>query len=307
MPSNPMQRKVRNSFFLGILVMLIITIIIGGLVFVTILKPKMDKEKGETIAYVYRLKAGVNISSGEEIIPSMVESVEIPVTTNLTDFILAKRQDQTGKIVDIGFMSGYTSKVDLKEGTILTKSMLNEGENEISNSLRYVEYNMITMPTTLDVGSFIDIRLRLPNGQDLIVVSKKEIANVYGQTIGLNLTEDEILILNSAIVERYIITASELYMTTYVEPGTQTAAKYTYMPTSEVIALMNMDENIVAEARAALASLYAKQGVTEIRGQINTIRNQYGEAESNIEAGIQAQIEAAQKARKDYLSGLEGY
>ena len=267
----------------------------------------MDKEKGETIAYVYRLKAGVNISSGEEIIPSMVESVEIPVTTNLTDFILAKRQDQTGKIVDIGFMSGYTSKVDLKEGTILTKSMLNEGENEISNSLRYVEYNMITMPTTLDVGSFIDIRLRLPNGQDLIVVSKKEIANVYGQTIGLNLTEDEILILNSAIVERYIITASELYMTTYVEPGTQTAAKYTYMPTSEVIALMNMDENIVAEARAALASLYAKQGVTEIRGQINTIRNQYGEAESNIEAGIQAQIEAAQKARKDYLSGLEGY
>lgn len=307
MPSNPMQRKVRNSFFLGILVMLIITIIIGGLVFVTILKPKMDKEKGETIAYVYRLKAGVNVSSGEEIIPSMVESVEIPVTTNLTDFILAKRQDQTGKIVDIGFMSGYTSKVDLKEGTILTKSMLNEGENEISNSLRYVEYNMITMPTTLDVGSFIDIRLRLPNGQDLIVVSKKEIANVYGQTIGLNLTEDEILILNSAIVERYIITASELYMTTYVEPGTQTAAKYTYMPTSEVIALMNMDENIVAEARAALASLYAKQGVTEIRGQINTIRNQYGEAESNIEAGIQAQIEAAQKARKDYLSGLEGY
>ena len=300
MPSNPMQRKVRNSFFLGILVMLIITIIIGGLVFVTILKPKMDKEKGETIAYVYRLKAGVNVSSGEEIIPSMVESVEIPVTTNLTDFILAKRQDQTGKIVDIGFMSGYTSKVDLKEGTILTKSMLNEGENEISNSLRYVEYNMITMPTTLDVGSFIDIRLRLPNGQDLIVVSKKEIANVYGQTIGLNLTEDEILILNSAIVERYIITASELYMTTYVEPGTQTAAKYTYMPTSEVIALMNMDENIVAEARAALASLYAKQGVTEIRGQINTIRNQYGEAESNIEAGIQAQIEAAQKARKDY-------
>ena len=61
MPSNPMQRKVRNSFFLGILVMLIITIIIGGLVFVTILKPKMDKEKGERIEYVYRLKAGVNI------------------------------------------------------------------------------------------------------------------------------------------------------------------------------------------------------------------------------------------------------
>ena len=185
--------------------------------------------------------------------------------------------------------------------------MLYGDDSEILASLRYVEYNMITMPTTLDVGSFIDIRLRLPNGQDLIVVSKKEIANVYGQTIGLNLTEDEILILNSAIVERYIITASELYMTTYVEPGTQTAAKYTYMPTSEVIALMNMDENIVAEARAALASLYAKQGVTEIRGQINTIRNQYGEAESNIEAGIQAQIEAAQKARKDYLSGLEGY
>ena len=33
MPSNPMQRKVRNSFILGILVMLGITLLIGTIVF----------------------------------------------------------------------------------------------------------------------------------------------------------------------------------------------------------------------------------------------------------------------------------
>ncbi len=45
-------------------------------------------------------------------------------------------------------------------------------DEDIENSLRYMEYNMITMPTTLEEGDYIDIRLRLPNSQDLIVISK---------------------------------------------------------------------------------------------------------------------------------------
>ena len=58
MPSNPMQRKVRNSFIAGIFVMLLIVLIVGAAVFFLIVKPKMDKAKEEEqqIAYVYRLK-----------------------------------------------------------------------------------------------------------------------------------------------------------------------------------------------------------------------------------------------------------
>lgn len=310
MPSNPMQRKVRNSFFLGILAMLGITILIGAIVFFTIVKPKLDKEKEkeeQLYAYAYRLKAGTSVESGQEITNNMVESVEIPVETVATDFIQAKRKDSKGDLIDTAFPSGYKSKIDLKEGTILTQNMLFEDE-ETPDSLRYMEYSMITMPTDLTIGDYIDIRLRLPNGQDLVVVSKKEIINTYGQTVGLNLKEEEILVLNSAIVERYILTASELYMARYVEPGLQKAAIYTYMPTNEVLTLMNTDENIVAEAKVALAEQYNKQGIVDVRGQVNSNINQYAEdAKYNIESGIQEQIEAARKAREDYLSELEGY
>ena len=306
MPSNPMQRKVRNSFFLGVLVMLIIAVLIGALVYFMVIKPKEDKAKAETAqyAYVYRLKAGVNVRSGEEVKGEMLESVEIPITTNLTDFIQAKKRDQNGNLQNVGFAGGYTSKVDLKEGTILTKSMLNTSEDEeLSDSLRYVEYNMITMPTTLVEGDYVDIRLRLPNSQDLIVVSKKAIDTLYNQTIGFNLTEDEILILNSAIVESYKMTSSELYLAKYVEPGMQEKAQYTYSPSEEVVNLIQSDPNIVATARESIASKYMSSG--NIRNPINNALSQYAEnAKTNVESGMQQQINAAKKAREDYLSEL---
>lgn len=308
MTSNPMQRKVRNSFLLGILVTVLIIVLIGTIVFFAIIKPKMDiqKEKEEQL-YIsaYRLKPGTYVESGDAITGDMVESVEIPVETEFTDFMISKIQDENGNVIDMGFEEGYKSKIALTEGTILTYSMLYQ--EEMSDSLRYVEFSMISMPSTVDIGNYVDIRIRLANGQDLIVISKKEVINLFGQTVGFNLTEEEMLILNSAIVESYIMTASQLHMTQYIEPGVQSAALYTYMPTAEVVNLINMDPNIVAEARTELAKLYSAAGVSNIREQLNNTANQYsGTKDKSIEEGIKAQIEAARRAREDYLSGLEG-
>lgn len=311
MPSNPMQRKVRNSFIAGIFVMLLIVLIVGAAVFFLIVKPKMDKAKEEEqqIAYVYRLKKGCSVSSGKEITASMVEEVEIPITTNSTDFFQAKKQGPDGKLKNVAFAGGYTSKVDLIEGTILTKSILNEADEEaLGDSTRYVEYNVITMPTTLEVDDFVDIRLRLPNSHDLIVISKKQVMNLYGQTIGLNLSEEDILILNSAIVETFVMNGSaELYLAKYVEPGMQEKATYTYSPTGEVIELIQSDPNIVSTARDAIAEKYRNSGT--VRNPINNRLNQYTQEEINdrITEGMQTQIEAARKARESYLSELEGY
>jgi len=309
MVANPMQRKVRNSFLLGILVMLIITILIGTIVFLLVIKPNLDKKKEEeaqVYAYAFKLKAGVSVESGAEIDSSMVESVEIVVNNEQTDFVLAKTKNPaTGVVSDMAFPSGYKSKIDLSGEAVLTYSMLFE-EEETPDSLRYVEYNMITMPTTLDYGNYIDIRLRLPNGQDLIVVSKKEIINMYGQTVGLNLTEEEILVLNSAIVESYIMMgAAELYIATYVEPGLQDAAALTYSPAGDVINLIYSDENIVTSAKNYLVEKY---NTSSTRGTIDSKKAEYGEEQKyNIEAGMQEQIEAARAARESYLSELQGY
>lgn len=304
MPSNPMQKKITNSFIMGILIMLIVAILIGAILFFLVIKPKItmvEKQKQE-YQTVYKLKETdprtgklLVLESGETITSSMVELVEIPKQTN-SDYVLANES-----------AVGYKSKIQLQGNTILTYSMLYEDE-ATADSLRYTEYNAITIPTQLSVGNYVDIRLRLPNSQDLIVVSKKQIQNIFGQTIGLNLKEEEIVVLNSALVEAYIMAPSaELYVTKYVEPGIQETATSTYKPTQEVLALIEMDNNIVDQAKETLRTLYARDDVNNVRQNVDSTRGLYSEnALNNIEMKMQEQVKAAQKAREDYLSELSG-
>lgn len=295
MPSNPMQRKVRNSFLLGILVMLLVAILIGAIVFLLVIKPSMDKnkEEGEVLyAKVCQLKQSVK--SGDEITQSMIQLVELPATSVPTDYIKS-----------LNFDSATIARVDLGKGTVLSSGMIVEDEQELDNSLRSVEYNMITLPAMLEAGDTVDIRLSFSNGQDLIVLSKKKVQDIYGNTIILDLTEGEILTMNSAIVEAYIMPASNLYMTKYVQAGEQTAASPTYVPTQEVQNLMAQDINITQEAKTYLTNRYIS-GLREY--YINPQVDQYAENRNyNVETGIQKQIEDAKKAREDYLSELNGY
>ena len=63
----------------------------------------------------------------------------------------------------------------------------------------------------------------LPNGQDFIVVSKKEVTiPVVGgtdssDTLNVNLSEDEILHMSSAIVDAASLNGAKLYATKYTD------------------------------------------------------------------------------------------
>lgn len=63
------------------------------------------------------------------------------------------------------------------------------------------------------------------------------------------MSEADIVMLNSAIVESYIMKASNIYIAKYVEPGMQEKAANTYVPTAEVIRLIETDSNIVSTAK----------------------------------------------------------
>lgn len=295
MPANPMQKKVRNSYLLGILTMLLIAILIGAIVYFLVIQPKQKKEEEEQkqIVTVYRLRPGENVRKDDEILISMLETTEVTVDTLNTDFLVPP------------LLTSYRSKIDMTEGTILTHSMVYQPE-EVDPSERYMEYNVMTMPTSLQIGDIVDIRVRLSNAQDFIVLSQKEVKQIVGQTIGFYVTEEEILILNSAIVETYIMPGSELYFAVYTSPDNQVEATGTYMPTNEVIALINMDPNIVQTAKEKLVTLYSQAGVQDARVQINDAKNKYEDEEkqANVETGMQQQIQAARQARENYLSEI---
>ena len=304
MATNPMQRKARNSFILGVIVTLIICILVGGLLYFLLIMPNQTgKDKEDTLTYAYRLKN--NIPSGKEVTAADVESIVVTSKVVPEGAFPSKVKSSDGKTwTDRAFPGGYTAKVDLRAGTIVTNTMLNEGEVEITNDLRYVEYNMLTLGTTVDVGSFVDIRFTLPNGQDLIVLSKKEIKAIFGNTVGFELTEDEILMMESAIVETYIIESANLYVTLYVEPGLQEAASKTYTPTEAVKQLINGNPNIKSEARNALTARFNDN----LRTWTDNERSTYTmEEKQKLEENVKKQIENAQKAREAYLSGLTSY
>lgn len=315
MASNPMQKKARNSFLLGMIITLIICALIGVLLYVLMAKQDQKKEEEEgALTYVYRLKT--NIPAAQKITSADVEEVIVTEKAVPAGAFASrtKTTDSRGKEtwVPTAFPGEYKAKVDLNAGTILASSLVYEGK-EITSDVRYVEYNMFTLSTTVNVGSYIDVRLTLPNGTGLIVVSEKEVKSIIGNTIGLELTEGEILMLESAIVESYIITASKLHVTEYVDPGIQISEAtgeegtlITYTPTDEVQKLIAAHPNIINEAKRNFATRFEQSSAT--RDNINNSKSQYSMEEiENVEAGLKEEIENAKAAREAYLSGLTSY
>ncbi|MBQ6992481.1 MAG: hypothetical protein IJN50_06220 [Clostridia bacterium] len=355
MATNPMQRKTRNSFLLGMIITLLVCMIIGIVCYFLIAtkNKKEEEEKGaEVIAYVLNQ----DVKSGDEITEGMFTPITVYANTVPSNYVdeaqisALKMQDEEGNTLykgdgDSFYMiqsersiyktideegtkvlikkdeHGYyklkrsneekeyikllevptVAKIDMYTNTVLTLDALSKSDEFLTDDVRMVEYNMITLPTTIDVDDYIDIRLTLPNGQDFIVISKAKVISIQDTTIGLYLSEEEILMMNSAMVEAYTMTASNFYAIQYVEAGNQTMAKTTYTPTEAVKNLIDYDPNIVATAREVLTNRFDPGVRTYIDGSTGMYAM---EAKTNIEAGFQEQIEKAKEARESYLQSI---
>lgn len=301
MASNPMQRKSRNSFILGVL---ITVLIMGALAAVLLLKIKnMQDSENERLANlikVYALK--VDVKSGEKIDSSMLTQVETDKNAAPTDAITGASLTETS-----------VAKIDLTKGSILTSAVVADSENPITADIRLQEYNMLKLNSQIASDDFIDIRLRMPNGQDYIVVSKKkvEIPQISGidseNTIWVKLTEDETLSMSNAIVEAYKLDGSVLYTAKYVEPGTQEKATPTYVPSAEVVNMITQNPNVVQEAKTAMYNRY--QQFTSTRNSINSALGTVDadDAKSRVSSGTTSEVTNAQEQRKSYLDDLAGY
>ena len=352
MATNPMQRKARNSFLLGMLLMLIICGLVIAFLFLQ-LKNYQDKEKA-----VIKVKIAVlseDVKAGQIITSDMLTKKDIDKTlipenaigdsTTLENYSL---QDKEGNEVSSKMEDGentlyltknnteyklqkddsgsyyiernnnkeyvqlnnvpVVAKVSMKKNTVLTRDTISKGNNTTSDDVRKQEYNVIVLPTQIQTGDYVDIRLSMPNGQDYIVVSKKsvELPVIDGvdseSTIWLNLSEDEILSMNSAIVDAAKIQGTKLYATTYTEPGIQNAATPTYTTSKEVLKQIADDPNIVEKAKNELANRYNQS----MRETIDSaIQSDADKKEGSLATKIQESITKTQEERKKYLDALE--
>lgn len=323
MAMNPIQRKAQNSFLLGILVTLLITGIIIGILVVQLAKiTKQQQEAEDNKKDIYVLTT--DVASGESITVEKLTKKSMDSSVIPSNALSASKLAEMSNVMDESGENlikqvNIVSKINLKKGTIITTDMIKE-EGTLSNDVRKVEYNTITLGSQLETGAYIDIRLRLPSGGDYIVISHKqiEIPEVDGlpslSTIWLELSETEILSLNCALIEVYKIEGAMLYATEYIEPGLQEAATETYIPNAETVKLIQKDPNCVSTAAAEIINRYLSKEGTEYAGKSETVRNPINSAlnqnadnaNDNVASNIETEIKNMQEERQKYLESLGG-
>ena len=278
MAMNPMQRKANNYLLIGVLVTLLITGSIIVLLFMklnTLQKEKQAEKSSMKNVYV----VSKDVKSGEKV------SLENLKQKSVSSSILPKDTLNVADLTD-----DTIAKIDLSAGTVVTSNMVSESDEKTTDDLRKQEYNMVILPSQIQNGDYIDIRIKFSNGVDYIVASKKkvEIPEVENPT-------------------SYIDKGSLLYATTYIEPGLQKTLIPTYVPTGAVQSALNSNANITQEAKNGLFARYNQNASTRT-GIIDSALAQYAQDRvNNIEAGVQEEIAKAKEARSLYLESLGGY
>lgn len=292
MAMNPMQRKSRNSFLLGmVLTLLMASAVIGFLIFqINQLQETISSKEAKEVLVLVR-----DIKSGEAVTADCVKKIKVEYAP--------------ANAVTLGELGeNITTKTDLKANVILSADMLQASGEEIQKDLRKQEYNMITLPSKLENGDYIDIRITFPTGQDYLVVSKKKVVSCDEDTVWLELSEDEIILLNNAIVESYVVIGSNLYATTYVEPGLQAKATPTYPISEAVQQAMQNNPNLLAQAISDYNNRVQANDPTQDRQAIERILSQYAQDRlENIETGMQETKTKAKEKRQLYIGSLDAY
>lgn len=213
------------------------------------------------------------------------------------------------------------AKIDMKANTVLTPDLITRGDSTVQDDVRRQEYNIAVLPTDLATGDIVDIRVRFPSGQDYIVVSKKtvEIPVIDGldsvDTFRVNLSEDEILSMSSAIIEAAQISGSEIYLNRYTDPGLQEAAEQNYIPKTEVLNELRVDGTALDRAKSVILGRYFSLDNGQISNKLNdeseTLRrdiesqiSKQADSQSNIETSVQESITNAKEARTKYVESL---
>ncbi len=230
----PMKKKMITT---GVIAFLIPTIVIGVMFGMYAKNKKAEiadlKVKAETqMAYVLADDLPVNhIMSENDVTLVEAKKETLPSDAYLATEILDKNgnpaKDKKGNILynyDKSFV-GRKLKSATGARTILSDSLFLQDSDNVSVDLRSREFNMISLPSNLVEGDFIDIRILFPTGEDYLVVAGKEImgtgANAESNSIFLELNEEEIVRVSSAVIESYIADGINVYATKYVNPTEQ--------------------------------------------------------------------------------------
>lgn len=117
-------------------------------------------------------------------------------------------------------------------------------KEDISDDIRLHEYSFLDMHDEISEGSYIDIRITFPNGEDYIVAEHKKVINRKDSSIYVYVTEEEILLMSSAKVDLDTFEGANVYAILYAKDYQNPASK-DYPANEYVCELADWDPNII--------------------------------------------------------------
>lgn len=202
------KKKTIQGILIGASIGIVVAIAVSVYSFFTINSYKDGTNKNYIKNYttpVVVLKR--NVVQGEVITADMIETVNVNNSTVPTG------------VVSAGSIVGLTAKYNIAAKVPITGDMVSD--EVVAADVRDVEINTVLMPSDLVEGDIVDVRITFPNGTDYIVLAQKSIDKIYDTTFWMKLSEDEIQLLNSAVVDSYLNSGSKLYALRYTDSDAQ--------------------------------------------------------------------------------------
>lgn len=170
---------------------------------------------------------------------------------------IAESAAPVSRVHDADDAIGKVLKIDVSAKTPVLASMLYD-EARLADDMRWVETAVIQLPLLLTKRDAIDVRIRFPDGQDYVILSRKAIHELQEPTVWLQMDERERLSFSSACVDAYLH-GGQIYALRYIEPHLQKDASANYPPNEQVLKLMQSNPNIVKQANTSLMSRLRQQ------------------------------------------------
>lgn len=314
MAMNPMQRKVKNAFLLGIVAAIFVAAIVVGILFIKIkglneeIEGMREKEK-IAMTQVYTVSQEVKEGESVRYLTTISVAVEKAPKNAITDENLEQyaETDSKGEIIlseDGSPSYQMKARVGITPNTIITTDMVEKSAE--AGTFRMVECTSIVLPSKLATGDFVDIRLQLYTGDNLIVLSKIKVEDSNASTIWLKLSESQYVLLRNAMLETYIMKGSELLATQFSNEA-QAPLNATYVPSVRAKSLI--EANKLTEQDEEIIKQYNSDGeALKVRDSIEAMLRDYSGDEQRDKAaeGFEKEKTAIQATREELL-GTMGY
>lgn len=182
------------------------------------------------------------IEAGSVITAEQIDYVDVPNEAAAEDCIRST-----------SLAVGRRSRINLSPGTCLTAGMLTG--DEVRNDEREMTYSVVDIDWNIAPCDVVDFRILYPDGTDYTIVSHKRICGMTEDrsSVAVNMNEEEILLMDSAVVDAFEREGTVLYVSLYTEPELQKAAVVNYTPSLQTIELIENDPNIVSAASGYLS------------------------------------------------------